>query len=161
MQYVMVFDASNPPYSVYSRVLEGLVFVLISLIMAFRPEWFGRMALIIKPQRAYRWSAILFSVYWTGTVFASIHRAYERSRQALESHGCQTVEGRVEHFHPMPSGGHDKEHFDVNGVTFSYSDYIVTGGFNTAASHGGPIRDDLPVKICYRDGLILQLAVAR
>ncbi|GAC1417844.1 MAG: hypothetical protein NVSMB69_18760 [Novosphingobium sp.] len=51
------------------------------------------------------------------------------------------------------------EHFDVAGVTFSYSDYVITAGFNNSASHGGPIREALPVRICHRDGEILRLEV--
>ena len=53
------------------------------------------------------------------------------------------------------------EHFDVHGVEFNYSDYIVSAGFNNTASHGGPIRPGLPVRICYRDGEILRLEIAQ
>lgn len=36
----------------------------------------------------------------------------------------------------MPYTGHDEETFDVKGVKFWCSDYIVTAGFNNTASHG-------------------------
>ena len=61
----------------------------------------------------------------------------------------------------MPFEGHDTERFTVNGVGFSYSDYLVTAGFNQSASHGGPMHAGLPVRICYRDGEILRLQIAR
>ena len=71
------------------------------------------------------------------------------------------VEGRVQHFHPMPWSGHDEESFDVNGVKFWYSDFITNGGFNNSASHGGPIREGLPVRICHNGDKIMRLEVAR
>ncbi len=51
----------------------------------------------------------------------------------------------------MPEGGHADEHFLVNGVSFSYSDYEISAGFNNTSSHGGPIHEGLPVHIWYRD----------
>ncbi|WP_321797617.1 hypothetical protein [Burkholderia sp. BCC1988] len=63
-------------------------------------------------------------------------------------------------FEPMPYGGHAMERFCVGQVCFSYSDYVVTGGFNNTASHGGPIRAGLPVRVSYVDGLIVKLEVA-
>ena len=85
----------------------------------------------------------------------------DNASRAMRDHGCQFLEGRVDHFHPMPYAGHDEETFDVNGVKFWYSDYIITAGFNNTASHGGPIRQGLPVRICQSDGEILRLEVAR
>ena len=66
--------------------------------------------------------------------------------------GAEVAEGAVENFHPMPSSGHDTERFTVAGRQFAYSNYMVTGGFNNAASHGGPIRAGLPVRITYVPG---------
>jgi hypothetical protein len=71
-----------------------------------------------------------------------------------------TIDGVVRAFHPMPQSGHDSERFTVNGVAFAYSDYQPTGGFNNAASHGGPIREGLRVRIGYRGTRILKLWVA-
>lgn len=51
------------------------------------------------------------------------------------------------------------ESFNVNGVKFEYSDYVITPGFNNAASKGGPIKEGLPVRISYIDGTILKLEV--
>jgi hypothetical protein len=53
------------------------------------------------------------------------------------------------------------ERFTVNGVEFSQSDYVVTCGFNDTASHGGPIREGLQVRIHYVDNAILKLEIAR
>jgi hypothetical protein len=74
------------------------------------------------------------------------------------------VEGIVDSFHPMPYGGHDTERFTVDGVHFSYSDYIIDAGFNRTSSHGGPIRAGLRVRIHYSGdssrARILKLEVA-
>lgn len=54
----------------------------------------------------------------------------------------QIVEGYVENFVPMPYTGHSHESFEVNGVSFSYSDYSVQSGHHNAKSHGGVITGD-------------------
>jgi hypothetical protein len=45
-------------------------------------------------------------------------------------------------------------------VEFSYSDYVIVPCFNNTASHGGPIRDGLRVRIAYSGNCILKLEVA-
>jgi hypothetical protein len=65
--------------------------------------------------------------------------------------------GKVEHFRPMPYEGHPEESFSVAGHTFTYSDYVDAQCFNNSASHGGPIRDGLPVRISYTDNCILRI----
>ncbi len=73
----------------------------------------------------------------------------------------EVVEGTVSNFHPMPYQGHDEESFSVSGVGFSYSDYIGDSScFNRTASHGGPIREGLRVRVAYVDDCILRLDVA-
>jgi hypothetical protein len=62
-------------------------------------------------------------------------------------------------FMPMPVTGHAMEHFCVSGACFSYSDYVVTAGFNRTSSRGGPIREGLPVRVTYLGNTILKLEV--
>ena len=45
--------------------------------------------------------------------------------------------------------GMHRESFAVDGVPFGYSDFIITDGFNNTSSHGGPIKSDSYVRICY------------
>jgi hypothetical protein len=61
----------------------------------------------------------------------------------------------------MPYTGHAMESFCVQEQCFSYSDYVVTTGFHNTASHGGPIREGLNVRIEYIGNIILKLEVAR
>lgn len=79
----------------------------------------------------------------------------------MKSGSASIVAGRVEHFVPMPSGGHSMESFSVNGHFFSYSDYQMTCAFNNTSSHGGPIRDGLLVRITYIDNNILRLETSQ
>ncbi len=72
------------------------------------------------------------------------------------------VEGTVEDFVPMPAAGHANESFSVDDVRFSYSDYnLSTGAFNNTASHGGPIREGLRVRVSHHEGRILELEICR
>ena len=40
----------------------------------------------------------------------------------------------------------------MGAVRFQYSDFMYSGGFNNTASHGGPIRPGLQVRVCYLPG---------
>ena len=50
------------------------------------------------------------------------------------------VEGYVQDFVPMPYEGHSEESFEIEGVSFSYSDYYIQSGYNNSKSHGGVIE---------------------
>jgi len=71
----------------------------------------------------------------------------EQTTRAIEA--SPVVEGPVEHFHPMPSGGHANERFDVAGVHFEYSHWSASQGFNRDITVGGPIREGSYVRIHY------------
>jgi hypothetical protein len=86
--------------------------------------------------------------FWTATRSEII--VYLKMKRALREGNYQVAEGRVEHFVPMPYQGHAAETFDVRGVRFSYSTYDVTPCFKYTASHGGPIREGLEVRISYK-----------
>jgi len=159
MHYVTVFDASTFPYRNLSFLLPGLMLLTVGTVMVMRPEWLeAAFRQPLKRRWFFRWFFFLFALTWTIGAGASILTDASNARQSMREGGC---EGRVEHFHPMPWAGHDEETFDVNGIKFSYSDYIITAGFNNTASHGGPIRQGRPVRICERGNEILRLEVAR
>jgi hypothetical protein len=91
---------------------------------------------------------------------AGVSDMFARARDAYAKGNYSTVEGTVTNFHPMPYSGHQNETFSVNGVKFSYSDYVLVPCFNNTASHGGPIHDGLSVRIAYSGDCILRLEVA-
>jgi hypothetical protein len=68
---------------------------------------------------------------------------------SLRDADCKMVEGPVENFDPMPYNGHKKESYNVQGVQFAYSDYILINGYNNTASHGGAVNKNSIVRICY------------
>lgn len=61
----------------------------------------------------------------------------------------------------MPYSGHEKEWFVVAGHRFEYSDFEVSPGFNQTASHGGPIKKGMHLRVHYVDNDIARLEVAR
>jgi hypothetical protein len=79
----------------------------------------------------------------------------------ISNNDYKVVDGIVTNFHPMPRSGHAVENFDVDGVHFFYSDYILNPGFNTTSSRGGSIREGLHVRISYIGNTIIKLEVAQ
>ena len=77
----------------------------------------------------------VFSIFG---LLGQIHM-YNKIVKAYEQGNYQTVEGYVENFDPMPHEGHKHESFDINGVSFSYSDFAIQPGYHNAKSHGGVI----------------------
>jgi hypothetical protein len=109
------------------------------------------------------------AVFLVGTLialplgFIGTFRDYQKCSHALTSGRASYVEGTVENFVPMPYSGHTPgvESFTVSGVPFSYSDYIPEAGFNQTSSHGGSIRQGLPVHIWYVGNEIVKLEIKR
>ncbi|QDH35915.1 hypothetical protein [Porphyrobacter sp. YT40] len=162
MNYVTVFDASDVALKGIGFIIPGLVVSLVGAILVFRPKFVAAIGFVRRAQSPiFNWLVFLFAIAWTVIVGGvTISRSLAAS-EALKEGNCETVEGRVENFHPMPREGHDTERFEVAGKSFSYSDYIMSSGFNNSASHGGPIREDLQVRICHQSGVILRLEIAR
>jgi hypothetical protein len=76
---------------------------------------------------------------------------------ALQTGRYRMVEGTVRNFHPMLFAGHPPESFAIENERFSYSDYDFTACFNRTASHGGPLREGLHIRIYYIDNCILKI----
>ena len=98
---------------------------------------------------------------WTVVTFALTYPDYQTLVNAVDSGQINVVEGKVSDFKAMPLSGHAMERFCVSGVCFEYSDYVVTAGFNNTSSHGGPIREGLPVRVIYVGNCIAKLEVKR
>ncbi len=103
--------------------------------------------------------AIMAVAFVFGAIVIYVIYAKEARLIAAEGTSAQTVEGVVSQFVPMPYTGHALERFCVSSTCFAYSDYNITGGFNNASSHGGPIHDGLRVRIKHVDGVIVRLEV--
>jgi hypothetical protein len=132
----------------------GLVGVVVGFGLSFvLKDWRRVFALVFGS----------LAVLWVVASTASAWGFYSRAKTAARSSTTPVVQGIVESFTPAPFEGHQDESFTVNGVRFSYSDYVITGGFRQTASHGGPIRAGLPVRIRYQPevsgNLIVQLEI--
>ena len=90
---------------------------------------------------------------------AGVSDMYARARETYARGDYSIAEGEITDFHPMPYSGHQSETFSVNGVPFSYSDYVLNPCFNNTASHGGPIRAGQHVRIEYSGDCILKLEI--
>jgi len=102
-------------------------------------------------------------------MFSHIVRGVEdgesRALEVYRSGAYQVVQGTVTNFDPMPFEGHRPECLSVQEKRFCYSDYEIAPGFHKSASHGGPIRAGLPVRIAYitagRHNTILKLEISQ
>jgi hypothetical protein len=159
MEYRVVFDLSAMGYD-WRLPASGLIFVAFAAGVLLLRSW-G----MLKPSN--RFDAVFpylfggFAVYWTLFAFGSTYGEYRSLRGAMASGQAQVVEGVVEDFVPMPPEGHALESFTVGGHHFAYSDYFETGAFNQTASHGGPIRAGLPVRVTFVGDDIVRLEVAQ
>ncbi len=161
MDYTTVFDVSQSGFRQWWFPASGLIFIAVGLALPalIRAGVFRKV-----PPAMEKWfpRVILgFAIFWTLTSFVGTFGGYWSAVQIMRSDRAEVVEGVVTEFKPMPHSGHAMESFVVNGVRFEYSDFVITAGFNNTASHGGPIREGLPVKIWHSDGRILRLDVKK
>jgi hypothetical protein len=103
----------------------------------------------------------VFALFWLCICSIPMAVTYRHLLSAYRSGRYSTVEGRVEDFHPMAPQGHSAECFRVQTATFCYGDNIISPGFNHDTAHGGPIRENLPVRVEYIGNDILRLEVNR
>lgn len=164
MDYRIVFDlqTSEIRFSNYLYVLPGtFLFVLGIVAFLFRNRLSNPFRARPMP-RQLPFFLVLFGALWMQLSFFSLYIQYHALETAMKSGKVNVAEGRVMHFTPSSYLGSKGERFCVSDsdVCFSYSDYIVTPGFNQTQSHGGPIKDGLPVKVTYKDDTIVKLEVA-
>ncbi len=159
-QFVTAYDVLDQAYDDRMWLLVGLVVLVVVSLVAIldakrhRPRRLGRGSVIV-----------VFSSLTLGLGWMVLGAFAERSRcltWALNNE-FTVVEGNIEDYKPMPSHEHGKESFTVGGVFFQYSDYdnLSNGGFVQTASHGGPIRPGLHVRISYHQDRILKVEVAK
>jgi hypothetical protein len=157
--YQTVYDLGLAGWESWTFPAFGLVFVLLGIgMVVFRNDLRMRGPALMRRVFPFLWLG--FAVIWTFTAFASTYGTHRRLAAALADGEARVVEGEVTHFIPMPAAGHAMERFCVQQACFAYSDFVVAGGFNHTASHGGPIRAGLPVRVTYLGNVILRLEIA-
>ncbi|HEX7289012.1 MAG TPA: hypothetical protein VF532_22700 [Candidatus Angelobacter sp.] len=137
---------------------ESLGIFLLLIAAAVTITWLAKRG--ASPRwKSGRIAVVLISCLFVASLFKGyfqdlkLYRAYERGEFSL-------VEGLVEDFRPMPFEGHQEECFSVKAKRFCYSDFEGTAAFKNTASHGGPIRAGLRVRIAYVGNDILRLEIA-
>jgi hypothetical protein len=163
MTYHAVFDAAQQPFwqSAYNAFF---ILPAAGALVVFFPN-LSRLLLPNGVQGASRtlvgWILLVVPPIIGAYVILNAYTSRERVLGWLREGHVQVTEGPVTDFVPMPYEGHALEKFTVRGHTFTYSDYILTPGFHNTASHGGPIREGLNVRVSFAGNLILRLEVAQ
>jgi len=167
MEYRVAFDIAEAGYKSWSFAAYGLILVAVGAVLLLThdrwptlllPDWWS------KPPRLSKGFVRVFfgfAVLWTVVSFAGTFFEYLSLKSAKDKGRAQVVEGRVINFIPMPAEGHAMEKFCVQDRCFEYSDFAITAGFNNTASHGGPIKEGLPVRVTYVGSAIVKLEVPK
>jgi len=156
VNYHPIFDVATAGFREWHFLGTGLLLTAVGAALVFAPGLMQKLmpgGLQGAARGCFSWFYFLFALAWTVIAGASLFTRHSDLRNASVQGDCTIIEGVVTDFVPMPYGGHAMESFTVNGVRFEYSDYVISGGFNNTRSHGGPIHDGLPVRICYVSGM--------
>lgn len=170
--FVKVFDVVDSRFWGWGFSAFGLIFVIVGTAIVFFPRILKALGIPnlnfnqgswIKSrlERFLGYSFIVFGILWTALTFSMLWSTHVHHETLSRQNLCRTVEGPVERFVPAPYTGRGQESFSVAGVQFKYSDSVITDGFNNTSSHGGPIRSDSYVRICYdpAGNVILRLEI--
>jgi len=161
MEYRVVFDVATAGYKAWNFALVGLVFSLVGLgVVAFRRRLGGWWVIHPTAGKVFAFCFLGFSVLWTTVSFVRTYSDYRTLLNAEQTNALHVVEGVVSNFNPMPASGHTMERFCVAAECFTYSDFVITAGFNHTTSHGGPIRNGLAVRVSHLGNTIAKLEVA-
>ena len=162
MEYRTVFDIATAGYKSWNLPVFGLIFVAAGAVLVAigekLPGWWAKHP---RASNVFAFYFLGFAMLWTLISFFSTYGQYSSLSEARVVNDECVAEGTVTTFKPTPVTGHAMEGFRVAGKCFEYSDYVITGGFNNTSSHGGPIRDGLPVRVSYVGNKIVKLEVAQ
>jgi len=152
--YVVAYELSSRFPDLWFAA-AGMIPMLIGLVTMWGKRRFGWQ----RPHWAFSVCSLAFGLIWLVTVASTLLVEDERVYSSYRNGSYSTVEGMVSNFRPMLYSGHQDECFSVKDQEFCYSDYAAAPGFRNSTSHGGPLREGLPVRIAFRDGRILRLEV--
>ncbi|WP_419690138.1 hypothetical protein ACN22W_37605 [Burkholderia theae] len=157
--YRILFDYANSGFANWAVLAFGPCLVAVGIVVVrFRNDLPVQAPAFMRKVFPFVWLG--FAIMWTAIAFGSTYGTTHCLRSAIAAGEVRMVEGEVSAFEPMPYAGHAMERFCVGQACFPCSDYVMTGGFNNTASHGGPIRAGLPVRVNYVDDVIVKLEVA-
>ena len=136
-------------YELHINYIDGL-FLLIPLALSIAFFLIGRQMknnTVHQPWKrrlggvVFQITALVMLVVFVFVMGSSI-LMYAACRRLWKSGEVSEVTGYVENYHPMPATGHDMESFEIDGVSFSYSNFVIQTGYHCAASWGGVVTHD-------------------
>jgi hypothetical protein len=164
MQFSLMYDAAKQGYPAWHLNGVGLTLLCVGLLLVLAPDLMQRLlprGLQGTARRIFSWFFLCSALFGACITFRSTTQPYDAAAAASRDQGYRVIEGSVSDFVAMPYTCHALESFVVGGKKFTYSDYILTGCFNNAASHGGPIRSGIFVRISHTGNCIVRLEVAQ
>ena len=170
--FITVYDFADESLKV-SVLLFPLIFVAIGIGTYYYSKKYSEPnkynALGFNERKYKMIFSIIFtslSVIFSTIIISSQLHEYSKTKKIYKLKKYRTVEGKVEKFHAMPSGGHDTEKFEIKNIKFEYSDYDETDyGYKKSAATGGLIKSNQIVKINYfnngNKNVILKLQIEK
>ena len=137
--YKTVFDVTEAGWQTWQMPAVGAVLTAAGFFLLMKKKTSSRLATVF----------ICFALFWTGAFAWFTYGEYRAVHLAIDQGRTKFVEGTVDSFVPMPKAGHAMESFCIAARCFTYSDFVVTTGFNNAASRGGPIKTGLKARATY------------
>jgi hypothetical protein len=143
-EYVTVYTISDqyPDWPLACACSVPLVVAIIIMIGKSRFRWH-------RPSWLFTICLAIFGAVMAWLVGSVAFGNNLEGLKAFRMGYASVVEGIVTNFHPMPYEGHEDECFSVHLHRFCYSDYVAVPGFRNTASHGGPIRPGINVRVTY------------
>lgn len=164
MDYKLVFDlqTSGVRLANYLFIVPGIAIFLCGVVTyIFKDRLTNPFRRKPMPQR-FPLFLLLFGALWMQLSTLSLYSQYSAMDKAVKTGRVSVIEGKVVHFKPMAYMGHQPERFCISDseTCFSYSDFVVTPGFNQTSVSGGPIHNGLPIRVTYTGNTIVKLEVA-
>ena len=148
--YKLVYDATKNltfPYLDYVSILV-ILFANLIYIKKRKTYYTGCLSKKLTTAISYRCRFLQFFIPFFLFLAFSIFslqayidtKSFFRVKSVIEDKNYKSISGNITNFTPMPYSGHSFESFDVDNISFKYSDYSGTNYFfKQTKSHGGPI----------------------
>lgn len=119
---------------------------IIAILLGFSLLWKG------NPRAPARYlgmaGCLVFLLYFSGDCLGRYKLRAELSQQ-LASSSCETVEGVVTSFTPLPANGHGSERFAIGKVVFQYSGGSTPPAFSVSSYPRGAIKKGECLRVDY------------
>jgi hypothetical protein len=147
LSWVTVYDVSKDGWA--PQWPSVMVFLGAALLGGLVMAWWPRPT-VVKMQRVFGGLLFAFGLLAALLILTIDVWFHWTLSNDLRTGRAQVVEGVVTNFDPGRVSCHDAESFDVSQVHFAYSDYGITGGFNSTSTCGdGPFRSGQRVRLAY------------